>query len=358
MTARSFLLATGLLLATMAPGATQSLDDAPAAPVLRANIVVNSGIVRIGDIVDNAGTTSRVAIFRAPDLGTTGSVPTTQILAALRAHQVVGVETHNISEVTVTRASRTVAPKDIETEIAKALERRNGMGDASDITITFDRELQALQLDPSNSGQLRLVYARFEPRGSRFDVTLEIANDANFAPMRMRFTGTAIETTEAAVLTRALDRSEIIKASDVVVERRPKAEAGADAVTRDRSIGMQVRRPLRVGQPLRAADLGKPDLVVRDQTVSLVYETPGIYLTIRGKAMDSGTEGDTVSVMNLQSKRAVQGIVVGPGQVSVTPIAPRMTATATADAAPPVMAAAAAPQLASRTDSVVAQKVE
>jgi flagella basal body P-ring formation protein FlgA len=47
---------------------------------------------------------------------------------------------------------------------------------------------------------------------------------------------------------------------------------------------------------------------------------------MRGKAIDGGAEGDTVSVTNLQSKRVVQGTVVGPGQVLVAPIAPTVTA--------------------------------
>ena len=57
----------------------------------------------------------------------------------------------------------------------------------------------------------------------------------------------------------------------------------------------------------------------RDQNVTLIYEAPGIYLTMRGKALDNGTEGDVVNVMNLQSKRTLSGTVIGRGQVSISP---------------------------------------
>ena len=40
---------------------------------------------------------------------------------------------------------------------------------------------------------------------------------------------------------------------------------------------------------------------------------------MRGKALESGTEGDVVNVMNLQSKRTLSGTVIGRGQVSITP---------------------------------------
>ena len=138
----------------------------------------------------------------------------------------------------------------------------------------------------------------------------------------------------------------MLKSSDVVVERRPKAEVGADAATRDRAVGMQARRQLRAGQALKTADLAKPDLVTRDQTVTLVYESTGLYLTIRGKALEGGTEGDVVSVLNLQSKRTVTGTVIGRGQVSIsvaTPSLPAQDVSSTigsADTAAPVAVAA------------------
>jgi flagella basal body P-ring formation protein FlgA len=223
----------------------------------------------------------------------------------------------------VTRLARTIEGKDIETQIARALERRNGLGGAANLSLTFDRDPGDIQLDAANTGNLQTTSARYEPRNNRFDVTLEISNETGAAPTKLRFTGTAIETVEAAVLARNVESKEILKSSDVVVERRPKAEVGSDPASRDRAVGMQARKQLRAGQPLRVTDLAKPDLVQRDQNVTLIYETPGIYITVRGKAVDNGTEGDVVSVMNLQSKRTVSGVVTGRGQVSISVATPR-----------------------------------
>jgi flagellar basal body P-ring formation protein FlgA len=315
------LLAAALFTATAA--SAQTRNDAIVAPVLRANVTVSSDLVRIGDVIDNAGTSGQIAIYRAPDLGTTGSLPVAQLLTALSAHQVIGVDTRGLREISVTRLARTLEVREIELAIARALERRNGLGDAQNISVTFDRDAGDLRLDAASAGALRPTAIRYEPRNTRFDVTFEIANEAGLAPTKLRFTGTAIETVEAAVLARGVERNEILKSSDVVIERRPKAEAGADVASRDRAIGMQARKQLRAGQALKGADLAKPDLVQRDQSVTLVYETSGLYLTIRGKALDGGTEGDVVSVLNLQSKRTVSGVVIGRGQVAVTVATPR-----------------------------------
>ncbi|WP_375414402.1 flagellar basal body P-ring formation chaperone FlgA [uncultured Bradyrhizobium sp.] len=331
MTVRSLLLATALLAAAAPAARAQSPADI-AAPVLRANVNVTGDVVRIGDVIDNAGAAAQIAIYRAPDPGTTGTVATAQVIGALRAHQVIGVDTKDLKAISVTRLARTLEARDIELQVARTLERRNGLGDAANLTLTFDREVQTLQLETSNSGALQPVSSRYEPRSGRFDVSFEITNASGSSPARLRFTGTAVETVDAAVLVRGVERNEVLKSSDVVIERRPKAEVGGDATGRDGAVGMQARRQLRAGQALRAADLAKPDLVTRDQNVTLIYQSSGLYLTIRGKALEGGTEGDVVNVLNLQSKRTVSGIVVGRGQVSVAMAAPRLPAAADASA--------------------------
>src|ERR1700684_40741 len=142
MTMRSLLLAGALLAAGTTTALAQSSDDVIATPVLRASVNVSSDVVRIGDILDNAGTAALIAIYRAPDLGTTGSLPTTQVLAALQAHQVIGVDTKDIKAVSVTRLSRVIEAKDVQLQVARALEPRSGLGDAANLVLTFDRDVQ------------------------------------------------------------------------------------------------------------------------------------------------------------------------------------------------------------------------
>src|SRR6266404_4181177 len=235
MTIRTALLATALLAAIPAAALAQVRDDVIATPVLRANVIVSAELVRIGDVIDNAGTSAQIAIYRAPDLGTTGSLPTAQVISALRAHQVIGVDTRDISAVSVTRLARTIEGKDIELQVARALEHRGGLGEAANLSLSFDRDVGDIKLEASNSGAMQAASSRFEPRSNRFDVTFEIAGD------------------------NGVERNEVIKSSDIVIERRPKAEVGNDLAARDRAVGMQARKQLRAGQALKAADLARPD---------------------------------------------------------------------------------------------------
>src|SRR5436190_10619863 len=118
MIARTLLIAIALLAASTAAALAQTRDDVIAAPALRASVTVTGDLVRIGDIIDNAGSAAQIAIYRAPDLGTTGSLPVAQVLNALRAHQVIGVDTRDLREISITRLARIIEGKDIEHQVA------------------------------------------------------------------------------------------------------------------------------------------------------------------------------------------------------------------------------------------------
>jgi flagella basal body P-ring formation protein FlgA len=90
---------------------------------------------------------------------------------------------------------------------------------------------------------------------------------------------------------------------------------------------------------LRTDDLIKPQIVQRNETVTITYQVPGIMLTARGKAIEAGALGDVVGVLNIQSNRTVQATVIGPGRVSIA-------------AATPIVAASAAPDDTDQTSSL------
>lgn len=92
----------------------------------------------------------------------------------------------------------------------------------------------------------------------------------------------------------------------------------------DQLTGMQARRVLRAGEPLRGDDVRRPILVTKGATVTMTFDAPGVTLTAIGKAMTEGGMGETVTILNPVSYRQITGVVTGSGQVragDVTPIA-------------------------------------
>ena len=313
-----------------AAGAQTPKELAPTRPTLKSEAVINGDIVRIGDLIDNAGVVASVPIFRAPDLGHTGTVSADAVLEAVRDHALIGINTAGLREIVVTRASRAIPEKDVEEVIARTLSTRFDLGAAKDIVVNFARDMHTIYVEPSALGQLKVTHIDYDMRGGRFDATLEIPVSAGRRTV-LRFTGRAIPTVEVATVARTVERGSILKDADILLERRARAEAGRDVITnREDAIGFAARSSLQPGRPIRSAELMKPDLIQRNETVTLVYEVPGITLTIRGRAAEGGVEGDVINVLNEQSKRTVQGVIIGPGRVAVTNGSPRLAANRSA----------------------------
>lgn len=83
------------------------------------------------------------------------------------------------------------------------------------------------------------------------------------------------------------------------------------------AIGLEARRNLYAGQPLRASDLGPPALVTRNDIVVLSYYNGGVAIRTEGRALGRAGAGDRVRVMNLASRSAVIGTVLPDGTVAV-----------------------------------------
>jgi flagella basal body P-ring formation protein FlgA len=257
-----------------------------------------------------------------------------RIIDALRPYDLTGLDTGGLNEVVVTRLSRAMTAKDITDRITRALSGQYGLGDAQNLAVILDRDIRILHVEPTVGGDLVVSRMHVDPRTGRFDIAFELPGSTLSRRAGLRFTGTVTETVEAAMLTRSLRIGEVVKASDVTMGRRPKAELRGDGMGPDQVIGMAAKTALRNGQALRTDDLIKPQIVQRNEAVTIYYEVPGIMLTVRGKAIEGGAMGDVVGVLNIQSNRTVQATVIGPGRVTIAAAGP-LIASASKDQDPP-----------------------
>jgi flagella basal body P-ring formation protein FlgA len=316
------------LTPAVAPAPLPALQERaePSGPALRREVTVTGEIVRIGDLVENAGVVADVAIFRAPDLGQTGSVPAASVRDAVRPHHIISLDTRGLAAVQVTRASRAITQKELEARLVRALAGQSSLSNVNDLAVSFDNEVRTLHIEPN--AELGISRVALDQRTRRFEAMLDLPAAAPRRPA-LRVTGTLVETAEAVIPLRAIATGEVIRSSDVMIERRPKTEV----IAIEDVLGFAAKRALKPGQVIRAGDVAKQELVGRNETVTIYYEAPGMVLTIRGKALDAGAMGDVVNVLNVQSKRTIQATVSGPGRVNVTALMPRVASNTTAEPA-------------------------
>ncbi|MDX1302379.1 flagellar basal body P-ring formation chaperone FlgA [Photobacterium sp.] len=79
-------------------------------------------------------------------------------------------------------------------------------------------------------------------------------------------------------------------------------------------IGSTVKRAVNMGEAVQGGDIC---LVCRNDTVMIKANGGGLNIVTKGNALTDGSLGEQVRVQNSQSKRIIDGIITGVGEVTV-----------------------------------------
>lgn len=83
-------------------------------------------------------------------------------------------------------------------------------------------------------------------------------------------------------------------------------------------IGKSLRkRSASAGDMLSVHDVISPIVIKRGDLITVWVETPTVVISTRGKAQNNGALGQSVQVMNLESKRIIEGTVKDPQTVVI-----------------------------------------
>ena len=120
------------------------------------------------------------------------------------------------------------------------------------------------------------------------------------------------------VLSQNIATGERIDTSILTSKEIDTAKVYASTLTEAAQLeGMQATRPLRAGEPINRLHIKPVVDVSRNSLVSLVYRKPGMELTGNGQALEDGKIGQTIRVMNPDTRATVVGVVVAANQVEV-----------------------------------------
>jgi flagellar basal body P-ring formation protein FlgA len=314
LTGRRFAVITALTCAILF---AMTLANASAQMRLRPIATVEADSVRLGDLIDGTGDKAGVAVFGAPQPGASGMISTARILLAARDHGLGSVDTNGLSSVAVRRIGRTVGAQEIVDALQKAIVSQHQLPADTEI------ELSAGQMEVVVESAAREPVAvrslSYNGSSGRFEATFVVPGSRAMEINPARVVGNVSDVVRVPVLARAVLKGDIVTEADVTMERRRRSDLGADIVTdMARISGTAARRPLGRGSLLRDADVQRPELVERNALILMTYEQPGVQLSMRGKALQGGARGDTIQVQNLNSKKTVEAVIVGPNKAAVT----------------------------------------
>lgn len=119
---------------------------------------------------------------------------------------------------------------------------------------------------------------------------------------------------ESVVATRTIRAKSLIAPEDLTLVSAELPGALGDPAL---AIGQEARVSIYAGKPVKLGDFGPPTLVQRNQLVTLIYSTGGLSIATEGRALDRGSEGEELRVINLHSKNTVTGRIGPDGAVYV-----------------------------------------
>ena len=305
-----------LYLAAMAPWAPGSAA-AGETLVLREQIIVRGDIVTLGDLFENAGDQQGIAVFRSPELGTSGVVAALRVAAAASKHGLDWNNPGGISEIVVKRSGRQVTLDELREVIGQ-----HAADGERPWSVAFSRGTRPYYIDSRIEGPLTVK--QLDVQGSRgtFRAVLTVESPSYPAPDKI-VTGRTYPSVEAVVPARLIDRGATIREGDLKIISLPSTQVSASAIEDiETAVGMAARQRLIVGRPIRRGDLEHPKLVKRNSFVTITYTVPGMVLKAKGKALDDAAKGQSVRIVNLQSNRTIEAEVTGTGTVSVNSLQP------------------------------------
>lgn len=113
------------------------------------------------------------------------------------------------------------------------------------------------------------------------------------------------------VAAKTLRKGAILNVSDL------NATTPESEVLKDSLVGAEIKKSVFVGRKITESDVGPVTIVFRNDIVKLVFSLRGLGLRTEARALGSGGIGETIQVMNLDTRVTVTAKVVGQKRAEV-----------------------------------------
>jgi flagella basal body P-ring formation protein FlgA len=151
----------------------------------------------------------------------------------------------------------------------------------------------------------------------RFIATLLVpANKAN--AKRFRVTGRIHRITEIPVVSRRLNRGDIIKENDIEwIKLRERKIRRGYIQNEAEIIGMAARRYIAARTPLTLNHMERPQLIKKGGIVNIALISGAMRLTTQGRSLENGSLGDIIRIKYIRTKKIIEAKVTGTASAKI-----------------------------------------
>lgn len=279
------------------------------AATLKTESTVTGESVTVGDVFDGAGEYASRYLAPAPAAGEVLALNTFDLTRISDAFSLGWQPPASGAHVMIHAETNTVDRYAIEAALQeKLVEDMRGQ--------KFDMELQdhaiSLRLPAGADKTITVENMKIDLQKGRFQATMTVSS------LRKDVSGRIYLIAQIPVLKSAISKGAVIDAHDLeYIDIRASDVSASMIVDAEKLIGQSPRRGIAAMKPLTASDIEAPLMVKRGDLVTIALKNGALNLTVQGRAMQNGTEGEVVRVVNTASNRALEAIVTGTQSVTV-----------------------------------------
>lgn len=269
---------------------------------LRNDHKVEKEFLMLSDFFDGVPKEKDQEILEAPEHGTSKHYPHTWVR---RLAQNFGLywAPINYKGITLTHQHSLIKRFDIKKAIKEYVSQNHADKTANDMDVILDYPANYEQLNISEDVPKLVNFSWLDNK--RFIVIF----DAKGNDIKVR--GSISKIVYLPVLNKTISPGQIIQKEDIEYTSFPEHKIANNVVQNEEAlIGKTLRRRImNAGDILNINDVVSPIVIKRGDLVTMRVENSSFIITARGKAQGSAAIGETVQVMNLESKRLIDGIV-------------------------------------------------
>lgn len=281
---------------------------------LRSSIIVDDRYVRLGDFFNVTGENAFVKIAHAPRPGKRTVYDAKWLYRVARAYKLSWRPLSHKTRATVERASQEVYREEIEDVLMSVLRDKGVKGS---IELSFNGRATHIYVAANQSTTVGIDGMTYDARSRRFVATL-VAPLGDPAAQRVRISGSVHNLVSIPVVTRRLRRGDVIREDDIAWLNQRESKSKRDVIMDETLlIGKASKRSIAPNTAIKSSYVRRPLLIAKGGLVTIQLKTGLMRLTTQGQALEEGSLGDTVRIKNKQSKRIIEGKVIGAGEVQV-----------------------------------------
>lgn len=214
------------------------------------------------------------------------------------------------SEIKVSRKGTNLTPEEVRTRLTSWVQST---------CAPCDVEVSALRVQ--NTGKLGPSYTwsisntQMIPRGS-FNISLDLYKDGNFVK-KIFVQGNLKIIKEVPIVKTNLHYGQRIQRDDVSFEKRDITFHREIIPTAEELYGSEVAGNISANQIIWKRNLKRKMALTRGAPVQVAVQNQGWQIRLSGIAQDGGYIGDTVKVLNPDTKKIIVGVIKEEGLVEV-----------------------------------------